>query len=138
VTERQPDPVNTEGTEAEGPGIAPGQELVTLADRVQTLRKSDEQAGRPVLWEASPTVFVFHCPGCGYGHHIDTTRWRFNGDMVRPTVNPSVLVNASGLSAVPRCHSFILDGQIQYLSDCTHELAGQTVPLPADDAGGEG
>ena len=28
------------------------------------------------------------------------------------------------------CHSFVKDGQIQFLSDCSHELAGQTVPLP--------
>lgn len=29
-----------------------------------------------------------------------------------------------------RCHSFVTDGRIQFLSDCTHGLAGQTVPLP--------
>jgi hypothetical protein len=29
-----------------------------------------------------------------------------------------------------RCHSFLVDGQIQFLGDCTHALAGQTVPLP--------
>jgi hypothetical protein len=29
-----------------------------------------------------------------------------------------------------RCHSFVVDGQIQFLGDCTHKLAGQTVPLP--------
>jgi hypothetical protein len=27
------------------------------------------------------------------------------------------------------CHSFIKDGMIQFLDDCTHALAGQTVPL---------
>jgi len=27
------------------------------------------------------------------------------------------------------CHSFITDGKIQFLSDCTHHLAGQTVDL---------
>ncbi len=29
------------------------------------------------------------------------------------------------------CHSFVTDGQIQFLGDCTHKLAGQTVPLSA-------
>ena len=29
------------------------------------------------------------------------------------------------------CHSFVTDGNIQFLSDCTHSLAGQTVPLEA-------
>lgn len=28
------------------------------------------------------------------------------------------------------CHSYVTDGQVQFLSDCTHVLAGQTVPLP--------
>lgn len=27
------------------------------------------------------------------------------------------------------CHSFVTDGRIQFLSDCTHALAGQTVYL---------
>ena len=27
------------------------------------------------------------------------------------------------------CHSFVRDGRIEFLSDCTHELAGQTVEL---------
>jgi hypothetical protein len=32
---------------------------------------------------------------------------------------------------VPKiCHSFITDGRIQFLGDCTHRLAGQTVPIP--------
>lgn len=41
-------------------------------------------------------------------------------------------LDADGFRAPPAvCHSFIRDGQIQFLSDCTHALAGQTVPLPA-------
>ncbi|MHC8396108.1 hypothetical protein ACYZT8_21075 [Pseudomonas sp. LB3P93] len=28
------------------------------------------------------------------------------------------------------CHSFVIDGCIQFLGDCTHELASQTVDLP--------
>jgi len=28
------------------------------------------------------------------------------------------------------CHSFVTDGRIQFLGDCTHTLAGQTVDLP--------
>jgi hypothetical protein len=28
------------------------------------------------------------------------------------------------------CHSFVIDGRIQFLSDSTHVLAGQTVDLP--------
>jgi hypothetical protein len=28
------------------------------------------------------------------------------------------------------CHSFVTAGHIQFLSDCTHEMAGQTVEIP--------
>jgi hypothetical protein len=29
-----------------------------------------------------------------------------------------------------RCHTFITDGTVQFLSDCSHALAGQTLDLP--------
>lgn len=29
-----------------------------------------------------------------------------------------------------RCHSFVVDGAMQFLGDCTHAQAGQTVPIP--------
>ncbi len=29
------------------------------------------------------------------------------------------------------CHSFLTDGRIQFLDDCTHAMAGQTVDLPS-------
>lgn len=70
--------------------------------------------------------------------------------MERPTFTPSVLVTGvqqmteeehaaylrgEGLpEARPfTCHSFVTDGRIQFLSDCSHALAGQTVPLPDID-----
>jgi len=28
------------------------------------------------------------------------------------------------------CHSYVTDGRIQFLADCTHALAGLTVDLP--------
>jgi hypothetical protein len=31
------------------------------------------------------------------------------------------------------CHSFVTDGKIQFLGDCTHALAGQTVELPEQE-----
>lgn len=73
-----------------------------------------------------------HCPGCGRAHVIDTPRWVFNGDYERPTFQPSVNVSLDAEDGIPayRCHSFITDGRIQFLGDCTHALAGQTVELP--------
>lgn len=74
--------------------------------------------------------FIFHCPGCGYGHWFKTTGdspcWTFNGDMVKPTVQPSLLVDQNGPH---RCHSFIEVGNIRFLDDCWHDLKGKTVPL---------
>lgn len=67
---------------------------------------------------------MFWCPGCDQAHWIDS-RWTFDGDLERPTFHPSVLVYG-----VKRCHSFIRAGNIQFLADCSHELAGSTVALP--------
>lgn len=76
-----------------------------------------------------------HCPGCNMSHAVlidDEHGWRFNGDAERPTFEPSILVTWNeGVEQTPqRCHSFVRDGQWQFLSDCTHPLAGQTVDIP--------
>lgn len=83
-------------------------------------------------------------------------RWGWNGDMDKPTFTPSILVRYSCLSqaAADRdkafhekhgrhmspeelpydehhvCHSYVAGGRIQFLGDCTHALANQTVDLP--------
>lgn len=58
--------------------------------------------------------------------------WDFNGDFERPTFSPSMLARCTlGPEKRPHvCHSFVRDGRIEYLSDCTHAMAGQTVELP--------
>lgn len=87
----------------------------------------------------------FECPGC-HELHCVTDAWTFNGDLERPTFSPSVLVRGTKpisddeharimqgekIQPVPFvCHSFVRDGKIQFLNDCTHDLAGQTVELP--------
>ena len=71
-------------------------------------------------------------------------RWTFNGDFENPTFSPSINETRgkagqtqAEFKADPnpwRNHVFIRDGYIQYLSDCTHELAGMTVQIkPLDD-----
>lgn len=65
----------------------------------------------------------------------DSGGWTFNGDFERPTFTPSVLQTWDVPSAVEgeppsrqeRNHYFVTDGQLQFLSDSTHELAGLTV-----------
>lgn len=74
---------------------------------------------------------IIECPACKEGHLLDT-RWQFNGDVHKPTFSPSLKVTIHDSHGVQRscCHSFIRDGKIEFCSDSTHSLAGQTVDLP--------
>ena len=78
------------------------------------------------------------CPGCEGMHVVPIDgpqAWGWNGSLTEPTLTPSVLVYghlrspAFGPGPQPRCHSFIRGGCIEFLSDCEHGLAGQTVPM---------
>lgn len=81
---------------------------------------------------------IFFCPGCKDTHAVNQAglRWLYNGDPDKPTFSPSILVTYGGVDAddedgLPsRCHSFVRDGMIQFLSDCSHALKGQTVEIP--------
>ena len=79
----------------------------------------------------NPTLFLFACPGCGYAHHLETRpgAWTWNGDLVKPTASPSLLINRDNRGGSPRCHLFIRNGNLVFLSDCTHDLAGKTVAM---------
>jgi hypothetical protein len=96
--------------------------------------------------------YLFYCDGCKC-HHFVSDRWTFNGNFESPTFSPSILVRGTEYTKkgwdeydewtrtkiMPPsgkfetkptvCHSFVRDGKIEYLSDCTHELAEQTVEL---------
>lgn len=82
------------------------------------------------------TQYMFRCPGCKHAHVVITRApkqpiWTVTGIKEdSPTVSPSVLVWGGGPKNDSRCHSFIKAGKIQFLNDCTHELAGQTVEIP--------
>lgn len=78
--------------------------------------------------------FIFWCPGCHSGHGVWTTKknimggfWKFNGNMEKPTFEPSILLAAQ--NGRNGCHCYVRDGNIEFLPDCTHELAGKTVPM---------
>lgn len=77
------------------------------------------------------------CPGCQQLHAPTFRCPDHGGPATGPTwdgdphfdpfsMEPSLLVNGGRQGA---CHSFIRNGQWQFLSDCDHELAGQMVPL---------
>jgi hypothetical protein len=55
--------------------------------------------------------------------------WKWNEDVDKPTVTPSIRVRGGSKEGETTCHFFITDGEIRYLGDCTHELKGQTVPM---------
>lgn len=87
-------------------------------------------------------------------------RWGYNNNPEAPTFTPSVRVtwtepaNLHNPEAMQRdledvrarradgdenarvplankvCHTFITDGRVQFLGDCTHQYAGQTLDLP--------
>jgi Family of unknown function (DUF6527) len=89
----------------------------------------------------------FWCPGCKGAHIViiesdKRPKWGWNRSATAPTFTPSILVT-SGRALDPSyepdpdfpappevCHSFVTDGRIQFLGDCKHALAGQTVDIP--------
>ena len=93
--------------------------------------------------------YSFYCPGCKFHHGVWLEKegytgptWTFNGNLEKPTFSTSLLVNWvycewDQITKMPIpetrknmvCHTFITDGKIQFLSDCTHEFAGQTIDL---------
>ena len=95
----------------------------------------------PVLQRinAGPGVeeYLFWCLGCEEHHFIRIAsprpgpRWTWNGNLILPTVSPSVLVRSAGPR---RCHLFVHQGMIQFLPDSWHHLAGKTVDMiPVDE-----
>lgn len=83
-----------------------------------------------------------YCPGCKREHCFapknspDVSGWSWNGSMEKPTFAPSMLVtcgpfpeHSSRPGHTDICHSFVREGHIEFLGDCTHELKGQTVEL---------
>ena len=72
-------------------------------------------------------------------------RWEWNKDCVRVTLTPSILT--TGVRPLTteeaervlrgenvdveeiRCHSFVTDGHVRFLPDCSHSLAGMEMDL---------
>ena len=107
------------------------------------LREEYWYSGDPEPQIASLSAF---CPGCGFEHSFNVDlvghgRWReggalweFNGDYEKPTFRPSMFHNRDGnIANHPLCHSWVTDGQWEFLVDSTHSLAGQTVDMVHPD-----
>jgi hypothetical protein len=102
----------------------------------------------------------YWCQGCDETHAVTVEgpgAWGFDGNLERPTFTPSVLIRSGHFMpehksgepcwctynarrakegkppvkvACQQCHTFITGGIVQFLGDCSHALAGQTLPLP--------
>lgn len=97
----------------------------------------------------------YWCQGCEELHSVvieGPGAWGFNGNPDAPTFTPSVLMRSGHFvpgqegkecwctfeERIGRkspfecriCHTFITDGMVQFLGDCSHQYAGQTLPLP--------
>src|SRR5262245_1310777 len=74
------------------------------------------------------------CPGCQEVHrfrsaHPEGTNtgilWDWDGNEEAPTFSPSYVT----WTDTTRCHSFLRTDRWEFLGDCTHSLAGQTVDM---------
>ena len=55
----------------------------------------------------------------------ETGCWTWNGSTESPTIKPSIRTRGGDFL----CHSWVSDGKVQFLGDCTHDLKNQTVDL---------
>lgn len=92
------------------------------------------------------SMLWFWCPGCervdpdGSRHGglhalpVNTDQasvsWEFNGDLLKPTVKPSILTKRGRAEEKFVCHSFLTDGVFRFLSDSTHKYKNMHVELP--------
>lgn len=107
--------------------------LMTLVAEMPALERMTDEFGNHISW-------LFWCPGCRTHHSFCVQRgpaekgpvWEFNNNLDRPTFSPSLLCWGSRPDL--RCHLFLRDGKIQYLSDCSHSLKDTVVDLDLTSA----
>ena len=123
-----------------------------IFDNMAYIQVSPEKATHVKLKLPFPTGEMF-IPVMLKGTREGTGKWTWNGDTKNPTLRPSLLVQSGHCApsfkpedscwckyyaAHPdetpvfhcfRCHTWINDGQAQFLPDSTHEHAGKTLDL---------
>jgi len=88
-----------------------------------------------MIWCPAPDVDNHSTGQCGLhmlavsGDSHGRPMWQFDGNLEAPTLNPSILTRM-GTVRNYICHSYVKNGNWEFLSDCTHSMAGKTVPLP--------
>lgn len=75
------------------------------------------------------TAYALWCPACKHAHVLrivgESPVWSFDGNMTAPDFRPSQVVRTGAHT----CHFNVARGILQFLPDCTHELAGKTIPM---------
>jgi len=87
-----------------------------------------------ILYDVTPPLTFYplryrYIPVQLKGSRAETANWSWNGDTEKPTLHPSILTTYTTGNITHRCHSFVNDGKIQFLADCSHELVSQIVDL---------
>jgi hypothetical protein len=77
-------------------------------------------------------IYGWHCPGCGFTHEVEVPRWTWNRSTDKPTFYPSVVVFKNDPER--RCHFWIREGVIEFLSDCYHKFKSKRVTMSDIDA----
>lgn len=85
---------------------------------------------------------IFNCPACNDIHafkyysdpfkytNTDKDPWKFNYNFDRPIIRPSISVDAGNSNINYKCHSYVEEGFIKYLDDCSHAMKGLSIELP--------
>lgn len=88
----------------------------------------------PILMGSEDGKRIYwRCPGCKSVHGIvvdGPERWMYNADPDKPAFTPSVKVTHPTPDGEHVCHSFVAEGFMRFLEDCTHELVNQRVAIP--------
>ena len=86
--------------------------------------------------EVRKGMWMFWCPACNDEHYVYTShpgetgpRWEFNNKPEAPTFSPSINITTNHPKKARRCHLYITDGFLRYMSDSQHILAGHTVKM---------
>jgi hypothetical protein len=71
-------------------------------------------------------------PGPKEAHVLRRGTWTFNREMERPTFAPSIAIayGRPEWANFRACHTFVVCGTTQFLTDSTHAPSGKVVDLP--------
>lgn len=69
------------------------------------------------------------CPACEEMHPLPDS-WSFDGNLESPTFTPSFKHGPTNAGSNNICHYVLTAGVLNYCGDCTHAMAGQSIPLP--------